>query len=267
MARFEKCITPNDLGLTESHQYGLAIPVDPSKGQFEVFPDLGLKTFNPSCQLKFVGPDRQCWQLRFIYYNGKKMVPPQRTRNEYRLTKGATGDSPKAICESLSCRVGDTIIFSRVTDCISLAVSRCDRKSLESKISEILCGGDSSRPTSNLDNILDEPRGGRFGDEDFDEGWVYVCRNPSMPNVTKIGHTKNKPEIRMKQLYTTGVPVPFELVGCVRVKDPKRLEEHIHDILDPVRTNPQREFFELDAFVAFERVQMVAEVYSSVRPL
>lgn len=40
---------------------------------------------------------------------------------------------------------------------------------------------------------------------------VYVLTNPSMPGLVKIGKTTQK-EVseRMTQLYTTGVPTPFE---------------------------------------------------------
>lgn len=42
-------------------------------------------------------------------------------------------------------------------------------------------------------------------------GIVYVLTNPAMPGLTKIGMTTQE-EIgpRLSQLYTTGVPLPFE---------------------------------------------------------
>ncbi len=43
------------------------------------------------------------------------------------------------------------------------------------------------------------------------EGIVYILTNPAMPNLVKIGMTTRlEVGIRMSELYTTGVPVPFE---------------------------------------------------------
>lgn len=42
-------------------------------------------------------------------------------------------------------------------------------------------------------------------------GIVYVLSNRAMPGLVKIGMT-TRPELdtRLKELYTTGVPVPFD---------------------------------------------------------
>ena len=40
---------------------------------------------------------------------------------------------------------------------------------------------------------------------------VYVLTNPAMPGLLKIGSTtQEEVDTRMKQLYSTGVPVPFD---------------------------------------------------------
>jgi len=42
-------------------------------------------------------------------------------------------------------------------------------------------------------------------------GIVYLLTNPFMPGLVKIGMTAQEDiDKRMKELYTTGVPVPFE---------------------------------------------------------
>ncbi len=42
-------------------------------------------------------------------------------------------------------------------------------------------------------------------------GIVYLLTNPVMPGLVKIGMTTQEDiDKRMKVLYTTGVPVPFE---------------------------------------------------------
>jgi len=51
--------------------------------------------------------------------------------------------------------------------------------------------------------------------------------NPAMPGLVKIGQTTNEITIRMNELNTTGVPLPFECLFACRV-------------------NPRRDFFEID---------------------
>ena len=43
------------------------------------------------------------------------------------------------------------------------------------------------------------------------EGSVYVLTNPAMPNMVKIGKTTRDVELRLADLYSTGVPLPFAL--------------------------------------------------------
>ena len=40
---------------------------------------------------------------------------------------------------------------------------------------------------------------------------VYAARNPAMPGLIKIGRTDQEADARLSQLYTTGVPVPFQV--------------------------------------------------------
>lgn len=50
-------------------------------------------------------------------------------------------------------------------------------------------------------------------------GIVYLLTNPVMPGLVKIGMTAQKDiEKRMRELYTTGVPVPFECQFACKVK-------------------------------------------------
>lgn len=55
---------------------------------------------------------------------------------------------------------------------------------------------------------------------------VYVLTNPAMPGLVKIGKTTQlEVEDRMKQLYGTGVPVPFDCVFACKVKDAGEVEK------------------------------------------
>jgi len=58
---------------------------------------------------------------------------------------------------------------------------------------------------------------------------VYVLSNPAMPGLVKIGKTNQlEVEERMKQLYGTGVPVPFDCEFACKVKDAAEVEKALH---------------------------------------
>ena len=68
-----------------------------------------------------------------------------------------------------------------------------------------------------------------------------------MPGLIKIGTTTQDADQRLKQLYTTGVPVPFV---CVYAIEPTRaadeVEKALHTAFGPYRENPDREFFRIE---------------------
>ena len=70
-----------------------------------------------------------------------------------------------------------------------------------------------------------------------------------MPGIVKIGMTtRENPQVRMNELYTTGVPLPFECAIAVKVEDERadELEKVLHKAFSPNRLNPSREFFEIE---------------------
>ena len=72
-----------------------------------------------------------------------------------------------------------------------------------------------------------------------------------MPGLVKIGKTtRDNPQVRMGELYSTGVPVPFECVKAVKVNDEVAVETALHTAFGPNRINSKREFFEIDAIQA-----------------
>lgn len=78
-------------------------------------------------------------------------------------------------------------------------------------------------------------------------GLVYVLTNPVMPGLVKIGCTdSDDASVRIAQLYTTGVPVPFNIEFAARVDDVVGVESALHRAFAPNRINPKREFFRLD---------------------
>ena len=78
-------------------------------------------------------------------------------------------------------------------------------------------------------------------------GIVYVLTNTAMPGLVKIGMTDDQDANSLiGQLYTSGVPLPFEVQYACRVDNPLEVEARF--ILHwPHRINPKREFFRVDS--------------------
>jgi T5orf172 domain len=77
---------------------------------------------------------------------------------------------------------------------------------------------------------------------------IYVLTNPAMPGLVKIGKTTQlEVDERMKQLYSTGVPVPFDCAFACQVKDAHEVEKALHFAFGNTRVNPNREFFKIEA--------------------
>lgn len=78
-------------------------------------------------------------------------------------------------------------------------------------------------------------------------GIVYVLRNKAMPNLIKVGKTLRKNlQTRMSELYSTGIPFPFECLWAGEVEDCSRIENIIHNAYRYNRVNPKREFFDIE---------------------
>lgn len=91
-------------------------------------------------------------------------------------------------------------------------------------------------------------------------GIVYLLTNPVMPGLVKIGMTTQEDiDKRMKELYTTGVPVPFECKFACKVKksDCLKIEKALHKAFDPQRINQNREFFKINV----EQAQAILELF------
>lgn len=67
-----------------------------------------------------------------------------------------------------------------------------------------------------------------------------------MPGYTKVGKTSTSVEQRMKELDTTGVPLPFECYFAGRVTDMNAAEKHLQNAFDDRRVRQRREFFQVD---------------------
>ena len=91
-------------------------------------------------------------------------------------------------------------------------------------------------------------------------GIVYLLTNPCMPGLVKIGMTTQEDiDKRMKELYTTGVPVPFECQFACKVnnRDCAKIEKALHTAFEPQRVNKNREFFRINV----EQAKAILELF------
>lgn len=93
---------------------------------------------------------------------------------------------------------------------------------------------------------------------DSTSGIVYVLSNPAMPGLVKIGKTaRGSVDIRLAELYSTGVPVPFECEFAGKVIDESKVEKAFHLAFGPYRLNPKREFFQIEPEQAIALLELL----------
>jgi len=78
--------------------------------------------------------------------------------------------------------------------------------------------------------------------------------------------TQFEVEERMKQLYGTGVPVPFDCAFACQVKDASEVEKALHFAFGTGRINPNREFFRIEPerVIAILKLLKVEDITSQV---
>lgn len=90
------------------------------------------------------------------------------------------------------------------------------------------------------------------------EGIIYLLSNPAMPGIIKIGQSSRVDvKTRMKELFSSGVQVPFECDYAARVADIDKVERALHTAFAPQRINPKREFFEIEAGQAIAIIKLL----------
>ena len=75
---------------------------------------------------------------------------------------------------------------------------------------------------------------------------VYILINEAMPGYIKIGRTSTSLEQRLKELYKTAVPLPFECFYAATVKNSREVEMALHDAFLDNRVSRNREFFQIE---------------------
>lgn len=93
-------------------------------------------------------------------------------------------------------------------------------------------------------------------------GYVYILVNDAMPGLVKIGKTTRDVNARAVEVSNgTGIPLPFKVWDQQLTPDCGELERRVHNEIAQSRINPNREFFEIDAFAAS---QVVADLHREI---
>lgn len=79
------------------------------------------------------------------------------------------------------------------------------------------------------------------------KGWVYIITNPSMPNVLKVGCSKNDPKLRAEQ-FNTGAPNDYIVEYDALVDYPNKVEKEAHILLKDY--DKKKEWFNCDISIA-----------------
>lgn len=98
-------------------------------------------------------------------------------------------------------------------------------------------------------------------------GFVYVLTNPAMPGIVKIGRTNRSVVARSEELWTTGVPAPFEVHCEVKFPDCHLAEAIAHREFEEFRFSKSREFFSVDPeeVLEFLKNELRRQLYELVR--
>ncbi len=102
------------------------------------------------------------------------------------------------------------------------------------------------------------------------KGYIYVLTNESFhrDNWIKIGYAENVDK-RVKELSNTSVPLPYEVYCTYEIpridgiKDPDKLLHDLITKLNPnLRISPNREFFEMLPWDAYEMLLAIAQMHN-----
>lgn len=74
-------------------------------------------------------------------------------------------------------------------------------------------------------------------------GYVYILTNPSLDGMIKVGRTVRDSRSRARELFTTGLPTPFQVAFEIFSDNHEKLEADFHRELNDFRVSNNREFF------------------------
>jgi hypothetical protein len=87
-------------------------------------------------------------------------------------------------------------------------------------------------------------------------GWVYIFVNSAVPNHVKVGFTEREPELRARELATTGLPGEYSVAYSVQVENPRQVEQITHRLLGEERYH--KEWFQCSIDRARSAIQQAA---------
>ena len=85
---------------------------------------------------------------------------------------------------------------------------------------------------------------------------IYVLVNEAMPDIVKIGRTRNCIEARIRSLDNTSVPLPFQCFYAAEVSDSVIVESRIHKIFSDKRVRNNREFFRVSPSQVVQAIKL-----------
>lgn len=89
-------------------------------------------------------------------------------------------------------------------------------------------------------------------------GWIYILSTREIKDLLKIGMTTRTVEQRVSEINrVTGVAIPFGVLCCWQVSNPKKVEKLIHNTLSEFRLRGDREFFQVPFPVAAQKIETV----------
>ena len=98
-------------------------------------------------------------------------------------------------------------------------------------------------------------------------GYIYILTNEAFhkSNWVKIGYTENL-EQRLRSLYNTSVPTPFEIYATYEVPESagiadKSLHLLIQKLNPELRLTENREFFEIEPWDAYDILEAMAKIH------
>ena len=89
-------------------------------------------------------------------------------------------------------------------------------------------------------------------------------QNDAMPGLVKIGLTSRLAEDRAQELFTTGLPSPFQVVFRALTSNPRELEKEVHRQLKDRRLKNNREFFSMTPVEAMNTILSVRRKVDSI---
>lgn len=101
------------------------------------------------------------------------------------------------------------------------------------------------------------------------EGIIYILTNPAFPDLIKIGKTtQDDVATRAAQLYTTGLPFPFDVKYASVVDKISEVEKSIHFAFDSHRVNARREFFQVEPekIIAIIKLVEIRNITDNISP-